>query len=192
MTAVCCPALLGPGQVALTVPAQQSEKMARSEAEPDRTKVKTVEPADLVVITIGQLEIRYLVDGTVSGAASGMFEVTVPPGARVPPAHSHSNNEEIMYCLEGKLRCMVGDRVRDLMPGERSYTPRGVAHGFSNPYDCAAKVLIVLTPDIGAQYFHDVADVVAAPGGLNPLAMIAVMSRYGLVISPPKPAETAA
>jgi len=39
---------------------------------------------DETVIEIGALKIRYLIDGVVSGAASGMFELTVPPGARVP------------------------------------------------------------------------------------------------------------
>jgi len=134
------------------------------------------------VITIGQLEIRYLIDGTVTGASSGMFELVVPPGARVPPPHSHRNNEEIMYCLEGKLRSTVGDEVRDLQPGERSYTPRGVVHAFNNPHDRVARALVVLTPDIGAQYFRDVAAAIDGPGGPNPAKIGEVMSRYGLVL----------
>jgi len=150
---------------------------------------QSVEPP---VITIGQLEIRYLLDGTVDGAASGMFELTVPPGARVPPPHSHSDNEEIMYCLEGTLRTAVGDEVRDLKPGERGYTPRGVVHGFSNPHGSVARALVILTPDIGAQYFRDVAAVVGVPGGPDPAKMAEVMRRYGLVLAPPKPAGAAA
>jgi quercetin dioxygenase-like cupin family protein len=133
-------------------------------------------------ITIGQLEIRYLVDG----AASGMFELTVPPGANVPPPHSHSNNEESIYCLEGVLRCVVGDEVRDLKPGEWGHTPRGVTHGFSNPHDQVARALVVLTPDIGAQYFRDIAAIANAAGGPNPVKIVEVMTRYGLVLSPPK------
>jgi quercetin dioxygenase-like cupin family protein len=69
-------------------------------------------------IRIGQLQIRYLVDGVVSGAANGLFELTVPAGARVPPAHSHRDNEEIVYVLEGVLRYAVDDEVRDLASGE--------------------------------------------------------------------------
>ena len=137
-------------------------------------------------ITIGQLEIRYLMDGTVEGAASGMFELVVPPGAQVPPPHSHADNEEIMYCLEGTLRSTVGGEVRDLKPGERAFTPRGVPHAFSNPHDKAARALVVLTPDIGAQYFRDVAAVLGAPGGPNPAKMVEVMKRYGLTLVPPK------
>jgi quercetin dioxygenase-like cupin family protein len=148
----------------------------------------TVKPDQPDVISIGELEIRYLMDGTVTGAASGMFELIIPPGARVPPAHSHSDNEELMYCLEGKIRASVGGVELDLAPGERSYTPCGVVHAFSNPHGQLARALVILTPDIGAQYFRDVAKVVGSPGGPDPAKMAEVMSRYGLVLSPPKPA----
>ena len=141
-----------------------------------------MQPIERDVITIGQIEIRYLLDGTVNGAASGMFELVVKPGARMPPPHSHRNNEEIMYCLEGKLRSTVGGEVRDLQPGERSYTPRGVVHAFDNPYDRVARALVILTPDIGAQYFRDIAEIIAGPGGPNPTKIVEVMSRYGLAL----------
>jgi quercetin dioxygenase-like cupin family protein len=146
-----------------------------------------MQPQEQPVLKIGQLEIRYLVDGTVTGAGVGVFELTVPPGARVPPAHSHRDNEEVVYVLEGTLRYTVDDETRDLSPGERMYTPRGSIHAFSNPHDRSARALIILTPDIGAQYFRDVAEVANAPGGPTPARMAEVMARYGLVLAPPKP-----
>jgi quercetin dioxygenase-like cupin family protein len=150
-----------------------------------------MQPEEQPVIKIGQLEIRYLVDGTVSGAGMGMFELTAPPGARVPPAHSHRDNEEIVYVIDGVLRYTVDDETRDLSPGERMYTPRGSVHAFSNPHDAPARALIILTPDIGAQYFRDIAAVATAPGGPNPAKMAEVMARYGLVLAAPKPATAA-
>jgi len=146
-----------------------------------------MQPQAQTPIRIGGLEIRYLVDGTVSGTATGLFELTVAPGARVPPAHSHSGNEEIVYVLEGKLRYSVGEETRDLAPGERMHTPRGVVHAFSNPHDKAAKALIMLTPDIGAQYFRDIAEIAGSPGGPDPAKMAAMMTKYGLVLAHPKP-----
>jgi quercetin dioxygenase-like cupin family protein len=147
-----------------------------------------MQPLVQPVLKIGQLEIHYLVDGVASGAGLGMFELRVPPGARVPPAHSHSANEEIVYVLEGTLRYSVDDETRDLKPGERMYTPRGSVHAFSNPHDRTARALIVLTPDIGLQYFREIAEVADAPGGPNPAKMIEVMARYGLVLAPPRAA----
>ncbi|HEY7580631.1 MAG TPA: cupin domain-containing protein [Acetobacteraceae bacterium] len=145
-----------------------------------------MQPQEQPVLNFGKLQIRYLIDGTVSGAGMGMFELTVEPGARVPPAHSHSRNEEIVYVLEGMLRYTVDNETRDLKPGERMYTPRGSIHAFSNPHDAIARALIILTPDIGAQYFRDIAEAVGAPGGPNPAKMAEVMARYGLVLAPPK------
>jgi quercetin dioxygenase-like cupin family protein len=142
-----------------------------------------MQPEEQPPIRIGGLEIRYLVDGTVSGAGTGLFELTVGPGARVPPAHSHTGNEEIVYVLEGRLDYRVGGETRQLGRGERMYTPRGEVHAFSNPHEAPARALIMLTPDIGAQYFRDIAAAVA--GGPNPAAMKAVMDRYGLVLEKP-------
>jgi uncharacterized cupin superfamily protein len=100
------------------------------------------------LIKIGQLEVHYLLDGARTGAGSGMFELTVPPGAKVPPAHSHRDNEEVIYVLEGVLRVAVDDDLRDLGPGEHMRTPRGSVHSFSNPHEQTARALVVLTPDI--------------------------------------------
>jgi quercetin dioxygenase-like cupin family protein len=146
-----------------------------------------MQPQEQSSIRIGQLEIRYLMDGTVTGAGVGMFELTVAPGARVPPPHSHRDNEELVYVLEGRLRYVVDGEIRDLAPGERMYTPRGSVHGFSNPHDRPARALVILTPDIGAQYFRDIAEAATAPGGPDPARMAAVMNRYGLVLAPPTP-----
>jgi quercetin dioxygenase-like cupin family protein len=143
-----------------------------------------MQPQEQPVVTIGQLEIRYLMDGTLNGAAMGMFVLTVPAGARVPPAHSHRDNEELIYILEGTLRYSVDNEVRDLQPGERMYTPRGSVHAFSNPHAQQARALIVLTRDIGVQYFRDVAEVVSVTGGPDPARMADVMTRYGLVLAP--------
>ena len=139
--------------------------------------------ADQDLIAIGQLRVRYLLDGAASGTA-GMFELTVPTGAKSPPAHSHGN-EEIIYGLEGVLRCTVGGEVREVGPGDVSYTPSGVVHVFDNPHDAPARVLVVNTPDIGAQYFRDVATAAAGAGGPDPGKIIEVMGRYGLIPAPP-------
>jgi quercetin dioxygenase-like cupin family protein len=146
-----------------------------------------VQPPEQPVLKIGQLEIRYLIDGTVTGAGMGVFELTVPVGARVPPAHSHRDNEEIVYVLDGVLRYTVDEETRDLKPGERMYTPRGSVHAFSNPHAAPARALIMLTPDIGLQYFRDVAEVAHAPGPPNHAKLLEVMARYGLVPAAPKP-----
>jgi len=135
-------------------------------------------------IMVGQLSIRYLIDGTATGGM-GVFEMSVPPRATVPPPHSHTASEECVYVLEGALRYAVDDVARDLRPGDWMFTPRGSVHQFSNPHEEPARALIVLTPDIGAQYFREVGAVVNAGSPPDRAKLLAVMSRYGLVPAPP-------
>ncbi|MHA3117445.1 cupin domain-containing protein [Acinetobacter sp. ANC 4635] len=132
------------------------------------------------LVKIGKLEIKYLIDGSVH-KGMGLFELTVPSGSNVPPPHSHIHNEECIYVLEGILRYSVDDVTRDLHPGDVMCTPKGSVHGFSNPYEDKARVLIMLTPDIGVQYFRDVASIVNAGEPPDITQILAVMARYGLV-----------
>ena len=136
--------------------------------------------APIEPIKIGQLSIQYLIDGTATGGM-GVFELTVAPGSQVPPPHSHTRNEECVYVLEGTLRYSVDGVMRDLAPGEWMFTPRGSVHHFSNPHNDTARALIILTPDIGVQYFRDVGAIVNTGGPPDRSKLIGVMSRYGLV-----------
>jgi quercetin dioxygenase-like cupin family protein len=137
-------------------------------------------------IRIGALSINYLLDGAATGT-SGVFEVLIPPGANVPPPHSHAHNEEVVYVLDGTLRYSVDGEVRDLGPGDTMFSPKGSVHAFGNPHGETTRVLIFNTPDIGAQYFHDVAEVVNAGGPPDIPALMAIMGRYGLTPAAPPP-----
>jgi quercetin dioxygenase-like cupin family protein len=143
------------------------------------------------IVKVGELEIRYLVDGAQTGGL-GLFEMNVPAGARVPPPHSHTDNEECVYVLEGLLRYSVDDETRDLKPGEWMSTPRGCVHHFSNPGAETARALVMLTPDIGEQYFRDVGNVLNGDGKPDAAKLIEVMRQYGLVPAVPTPARRAA
>jgi quercetin dioxygenase-like cupin family protein len=136
-------------------------------------------------IQVGQLKITYLIDGTMSGGM-GMFELTIPPGSNVPPPHSHSKNDECVYVLEGILRYSVDNVTRDLRPGEWMFSPKGSVHQFGNPHEETTRVLTILNPDIGAQYFRDVGAVINAGGPPDRVRLFSVMSRYGLVPAAPR------
>jgi uncharacterized cupin superfamily protein len=136
-------------------------------------------------IRVGQLTINYLIDGSGSGGM-GVFELTVPAESNVPPPHSHSRNDEFVYVLEGFLRYTVDGVSRDLRPREWMFSPRGSVHQFSNAGAGVTRALVILTPDIGAQYFQDVAAVVNAGGAPNRARLASVMSSYGLVPVAPR------
>jgi quercetin dioxygenase-like cupin family protein len=130
-------------------------------------------------ITAGQILIRYLRDGAAQGQ-TGAFEMVVPANAMVPPPHSHAHNEEYLYVLEGKLRYSIDGDAKDLGVGGSAFTPKGAVHAFSNPFAVPCRALVVLSPDIGAQYFRDVAAVLAAGGPPDRAKLAKVMESYGL------------
>lgn len=142
-------------------------------------------------VNVGQLQIRYLVEGARTGGL-GVFEMIVPPKALVPPPHSHTHNEECVYVLEGTLRYSVDNETRDLTPGDWMSTPRGAVHHFSNTGTEPARVLVILTPDIGEQYFRDVGAIINAGGPPDKARLLAVMANYGLIaVAPTQPPRVA-
>ena len=138
-------------------------------------------------IRIGQVAIRFLLEGEASGGSVAVFEFDVPAGARVPAAHSHDGYEETLYGLEGVLTWTLDGRQIDVGPGEVLCIPRGVIHRFDNEHADDAKVLAIVSPGIlGPDYFRECAAVVeAAAGGPPDLAALAeVMRRHGLTPAP--------
>ena len=51
-------------------------------------------------ILVGQIAIRFLLEGEQSGREVSMFEFVVPAGAKVPIAHIHDGYDETVYGLE--------------------------------------------------------------------------------------------
>lgn len=149
---------------------------------------ETQSPAAHEVIRIGSLEIRYPAQAD-AGCEMGFFEMRVPPGANVPPPHSHLANEELVYVLEGILRYTVGSETRDLQVGDFMATPRGTVHAFSNPHAVDARALVINSPDIGPQYFREVAAIVNAGGPPDRVKLMATMQRFGLVPAAPSGAQ---
>ena len=134
-------------------------------------------------IRVGQLAIRFLVEGEESGGSVAVFEFDVPAGAKVAAGHSHDGYEETIYGLEGVLTWTIEGVPVDVGPGEALCIPRGAVHQFDNTQDVDAKALAVVTPGIlGPDYFREVAAVLDAAAGGTPDfdALGEVMRRHGL------------
>ena len=134
-------------------------------------------------IRVGDMTIRFLVEGEDSGESVAVFEFDVPAGAKVAAAHSHDGYEETIYGLEGVLAWTIEGESTAVGPGEALFIPRGAVHHFDNAHDVDAKALAIVTPGIlGPDYFREVAAVLdAAVGGPPDLAALGeVMRRHGL------------
>ena len=138
-------------------------------------------------IRIGQMAVRFRLEGEESGGSVAVFEFDVAAGARVPGAHSHDGYEETIYGLEGVLSWTLYGQQTDVGPGEVLCIPRGVVHRFDNDHEVDAKMLAIITPGIlGPEYFREMAAVLeAATGGPpDPAALAEVMRRHGLTPTP--------
>jgi quercetin dioxygenase-like cupin family protein len=134
-------------------------------------------------IKVGEMAIRFLVEGEQSGGSVAVFEFDVPAGWSVAAAHSHDGYEETIYGLEGVLTWTIDGTSLDVGPGRVVCIPRGAVHRFENPYEADAKALAVVTPGIlGPDYFRDVAAILDAAAGGPPdfAALGEVMRRHGL------------
>ena len=134
-------------------------------------------------IKVGEMTIRFLLEGEQSDGSVAVFEFDVPAGSKVAAAHSHDGFEETIYGLEGTLVWTVEGQAHEVGSGEVLCIPRGAVHQFENLGELGAKALAIVTPGIlGPEYFRGVAAVLdAAAGGPPDLAAIAtVMRRHGL------------
>jgi quercetin dioxygenase-like cupin family protein len=134
-------------------------------------------------IRVGDVAIRFLLEGEQSAGSVAVFEFDVPAGAQVAAAHSHDGYEETVYGLEGVLTWTLEGRPIDVGPGEALCIPRGTVHRFDNLGAADARALAIVTPGIlGPGYFRDVAAILDAAAGGPPdfAAIAAVMLRHGL------------
>jgi quercetin dioxygenase-like cupin family protein len=138
-------------------------------------------------IKVGELAIRFLLEGEQSAGSVAIFEFDVPAGSKVAAAHSHDGYEETIYGLAGVLTWTVVGTPIEVGPGEVLCIPRGAVHQFDNGGDVDASALAIVTPGIlGPSYFREVAEILdAAAGGPPDLAAIAAaMRHHGLTPAP--------
>ena len=111
-----------------------------------------------------------------------MFEVLIPPDARVPAAHFHESVDEGIYGLDGVKTTSVNGRKHELRAGDALFIPRGSVHLHENSHAAPARALILMTPgSINRRYFEEMAEVVNVPGRPEPQRVREVMLRYGLI-----------
>ena len=134
------------------------------------------------IIRVGQIEIRFLLEGKDTHGQVAMLEFTVPAGAKVPMPHYHERYDETIYGLDGVMTFTVNGQPAEIAPGQTCFIPRGAVHGFDNLKQSSAKALAVVTPAlIGPDFFREMAAVVNAGGPPDLEKMKAVMTRHGLV-----------
>ena len=89
------------------------------------------------------------------------LENVIPPG-QGPPLHTHANEDEAWYVLEGELRFKIGAKLRTAPAGSFVFVPRGIAHCFQNVGEHPVRILVMFIP-AGMERFFDEFATLAAP-----------------------------
>ena len=109
------------------------------------------------------------------------FETVVASGDG-PPLHTHANEDESLYVLDGEVRFKLGDEIRAAPAGSFVFIPRGAPHTWQNVGDGRARMLIHFTPS-GMERFFDGFAALETPG---PAAFETVGAEVGMdVVGPP-------
>ena len=102
---------------------------------------------------------RFIAPGSVTDGEFGLFEIGVAPGAGTAAPHYHTSFTESFYVLEGRVQLRIDDTNELADPGDFAFVPRNGLHGFSNPSDIPARMLIIFTPGVAREeYFRELAE----------------------------------
>jgi mannose-6-phosphate isomerase-like protein (cupin superfamily) len=138
-------------------------------------------PDEGEVVHLLALGVRFMIDGETTGGAFGLVEHPLPPLALGAPVHTHRNEDEYSYVLEGHVGVQLGDDVLEAGPGELVSKPRGLAHAFWNAADEPARILELISPAGFANYFRELAPLLTA-ADRDEAAIGDVVARYELEI----------
>jgi quercetin dioxygenase-like cupin family protein len=109
------------------------------------------------------LGVRFMIDGERTGGAFSLVEHPLPPRALGAPLHTHHNEDEYSYVLEGRFGVQLGPDTLEVGPGDLLFKPRGVAHAFWNAGEEPARLLELISPAGFENYFRELAPLLAAP-----------------------------
>ena len=127
------------------------------------------------------VEIVFQVRGEQTGGTLTAFENLVASGEG-PPLHTHANEDEAIYILDGEVRFKLGDEIQTGAAGSYVFIPRGTPHAWQNVGGGPARMLFHFTPS-GMERFFDGFAALEAPG---PAAFATVGAEVGMdVVGPP-------
>jgi quercetin dioxygenase-like cupin family protein len=118
----------------------------------------------------------------VNGAYAA-FEIAVSPGNGTPP-HTHANEDESFYILQGELEFLVEGRNFVAAAGSLVHAPKRIQYGYRNASAKPAKILVWAIPAGLENFFLEVGDPASDATPLQPNfeRILAIAPKYGLTI----------
>ncbi len=133
-------------------------------------------------VQLGGMGVIFKLFGDQTNGSVALVEHTVAPATLAAPPHSHRDEDEISYVLEGELTIQVGDHIIHALAGTLVVKPRGIQHTFWNTRATPARLLEIITPAGFEQYFQEMASLVTSGGLADPARRAALYEKYHLTV----------
>jgi mannose-6-phosphate isomerase-like protein (cupin superfamily) len=140
---------------------------------------RVLHPGEGESVNLLALGVRFMIDGRSTDGRFSLVEHPLPARSLGAPMHTHRNEDEYSYVLEGRIGLQLGDETLDAGPGDLVFKPRGVPHTFWNATEEPARLLELISPAGFEDYFAEMAPLLAN-GVRDDAAIDAVRDRYGL------------
>lgn len=136
-------------------------------------------PDDGHAVDLAGVGVRFMVDARRSGGGFSLVEHPLAPRTLGSPIHTHRDEDEYSYVLEGRVGFQIADDVFEATAGQLVFKPRDVPHAFWNATDERARFLEIISPAGFEGYFAEAAPVFE---GAEPdmQGFAALSERYGL------------
>ncbi|TGO59512.1 hypothetical protein BOTNAR_0161g00230 [Botryotinia narcissicola] len=136
------------------------------------------------IITLGNVKLRVLEDGSRTDNRISTVEGTLPAGLKGPPAHWHEMHDECFLVTKGVITFRVpanpstGESEKTINAGVGDYVvvPPRAPHTFSNETDEEAKFVNTFTPAFYIHYFKLLAKMMEEGKELTPEINMAAMA----------------
>ncbi len=115
-----------------------------------------------------------------TGDSFAVVEHPLAPGVLGSPPHTHTNEDEYSFVVEGTVGVMVGEEVYEAGPGSYVIKPRDVPHAFWNAGPEAARIVEIISPAGFERYFEELAEALSAGGPPDVPRLEGIAGRYGL------------
>lgn len=97
-----------------------------------------------------------------------LFEEMLPPKSLGAPPHTHSHEDEVFVILKGKVHFLSGTEEIVAASGTIASLPRNHQHGFWNPYDEPAQLLVFVSPGHFSDFFQAVQHALLSSNATSP------------------------
>jgi quercetin dioxygenase-like cupin family protein len=119
----------------------------------------------------------FLVTGAESGGSYFSMEALVPPGGG-PPPHTHRDEDETFYIVEGECTFRLGDDTVVAGAGDFVNVPRGTVHCFRNDGADPVRMILTFTPSGIEKFFEETLELALDPTQPPPDNIDEVAARY--------------